>query len=127
MAKVEEMGKLDEKSRRSLIVDGSRVWVYSEDLQTQGWDFGSPSSTPTPLSSTSLDRNHPDLINCTRLWRRWGTDIPVIKDTVTGKEIFQLYGKYARPTGMWCDGHYLVAGYGSGEVLILDFNHMTPQ
>ena len=127
MAMVEDMEKMDKKSRWSLIVEGSRVWMVSEDIQTQGWDFGVPGSTPIQLSSTSLDENHPDLINCTRFWSQWGTDLPPIKDTVTGKDIFQLYGKHARPTGLWCDGHYLVAGYGSGEVLILDFNHMIPQ
>ena len=127
MAMVEDMEKVDEKSRRTLIVDGSKVWMYSEDLQTQGWDFGIPGSTPAQLPSTSLDGHHPDLINSTRLWRRWGTELPVIKDSVTGKEIFRLIGKYARPTRMWCDGHYLVAGYAFGDVLILNFNHMIPQ
>ena len=127
MATVEYMVKVDEQSRRSLIVDGSRVWVYFEDLQTKGWDFGNSGSVPVPLASTSLGKHHPDLINCTRHWRIWGTDMPMIKDAVSGKEIFQLSGKYARPTRMWCDGHYLVAGYGSGEVLIMDFKHMTPQ
>ena len=47
--------------------------------------------------------------------------------TVTGKEIFQLVGRYADPYDAQWDGRYLVAGYMSGEVLILDFNHMVPQ
>jgi len=53
---------------------------------------------------------------------RWDTGPSVIKDTVTGKEVFQLVGRYAKPTDMQWDGQYLVAGYMSGEVLILDFN-----
>ena len=50
-----------------------------------------------------------------------------IKNTETGKEVFQLRERYAKPTDVWWDGQYLVAGYESGEVLILDFHHMLPQ
>ena len=127
MMEVGCMVMVNERSHWSLIVDGSRVWIYSGDLQTQGWDFGTPDSTPVLLASTSLDKLHPDLINHTRQRRQQSTNPPRIKDAVTGKEVFQLSGRYAMPTGIWCDGHYLVAGYGSGEVLILDFNHMIPQ
>ena len=50
-----------------------------------------------------------------------------IKDTVTGRVVFQLVGRYASPKGgVHWDGQYLVAGYESGEVLILDFNHNLP-
>ena len=111
-------------SPHSLVVDGPRVWVYSENLPIKGWNFGTPGLTPVPLSDTSLDRHHTDFINQTR---RWGPGPPRIKDAVTGKEVFQLSGRYSRPTAMWCNSHYLIAGYGSGEVLILDFNNMTPQ
>jgi len=46
----------------------------------------------------------------------------MIKDAVTGKEVFQLVGRYAKPNCVQWDGQYLVAGYESGEVLILGFN-----
>ena len=51
-----------------------------------------------------------------------------IEDTVSGKEVFRLPERYAEP--IWApqwDGQYLVAGYSSGEVLILDLNNMIPQ
>ena len=107
----------------SLIVDGSRVWVCSEDLQTQGWDFGHPFSTPVPLHNLSLDRPHLLFLGT------WRQDIipSRVEDIVTRKEVFQLSGRYARPHVAQLDGHYLVTGYESGEVLILDFNHMIPQ
>jgi hypothetical protein len=43
-----------------------------------------------------------------------------IKDTVTGKVVLQLNGRYAKPFDVQWDGQYLVAGYESGEVMILD-------
>ena len=107
----------------SLIVDGLRVWFFLEDLQTQGWDFGIPDSIPIPLSNTP-----PDKPNLVFLGTQWQDISPSrIEDTVTRKEVFQLSGRYAKPYAARWDGKYLIAGYGSGEVLILDFNHMVPQ
>jgi hypothetical protein len=50
-----------------------------------------------------------------------------IKDTITGKVVFQLSGRYAKANDVQWDGQYLVAGYDSGEVLILDFHDVYPQ
>ena len=52
----------------------------------------------------------------------WDGALSGIKDAVSGKVIFWLGGRFADPTDLQWDGQYLVAGYGSGEVLILDFN-----
>ena len=103
----------------ALHVDGSRIWVCFKDSPTQGWDFGISGSFPTLLSNISLDRPRLDFIDNTRR----GTSPSIIKDTVTGKEVFQLVGRYAKPTEVRWDGQYLVAGYQSGEVLILEFDH----
>ena len=102
-----------------LCTDGSRIWVYSRGYIHQGWDFGISGSPPIPLSN--LDRPHLNLTN-------WESSAS-IEDTVTGKRVFQLHGRYAKPTAVCWDGQYLVAGYGPGigEVLILKFNHMLPQ
>jgi len=54
-------------------------------------------------------------------------DVPRMTDTATNKEVFWLYGGYAKPSAIRWDGRYLVAGYDSGEVLILDFGCMIPQ
>ena len=56
----------------------------------------------------------------------WYEGPSLIKDTVTGNEVFQLFGKYASPYKVQWDGQYLVACYRSGELLILDFNQMLP-
>ena len=105
----------------SLCMDGSRVQICSEDsLAKEGWDFGIPDSSPVPFDP-SIERPHLDFIRGTL----WETDSPSwIKDTVTGKKVFQLSGEYANPIAVQWDGQYLVAGYYSGEVLILDFHHV---
>ena len=46
---------------------------------------------------------------------------------VTGEEVFRLSGTYKKPNAARWDGGYLVAGYPSGEVVILDLNRMIPQ
>ena len=107
----------------SLVVDGSRVWVHFEGSQSQGWDFGTPGSTPIQLSGippSSLDKPHLE-------FEIGDTSPSRIKDTITGKEVFRLSGRHAEPTVTQWDGQYLVAGYSSGEVLILDLSQMTPQ
>ena len=101
--------------QRSLTVDGSRVWVHSPASDPQGWDFGTPGSPPLQLSNASL--LHP---NCTK-W--WNSKQSMVKDAVTGKVVFQLAGRFAKPVHSQWDGQYLVAGYESGEVMILDFHH----
>lgn len=102
-----------------LRMDGSKVLVHSEGLSVQGWDFGIPGSTPIQFSETSSDRPHLDFIDV----REWSSTSPVrIEDRVTGREVFRLCGKYAEPSVTQWDGQYLIAGYWSGEVLILDFS-----
>jgi len=105
-----------------LITDGSKIWVVLEDLSTEGWDFGNLGSSPTPLSNTFPDRPHLDLIFGT--W--WWNGSCRIKNMVTGNEIFHLVGRYAEPYDVKWNGQYLVAGYMSGEVLVLDFDRVAP-
>ena len=104
-----------------LVVDGSRVWVHFKDSQTQGWDFGISGSAPVPLLNMTSDSPGLELSI-----KQEGTNQFRIKDTVTGKDVFQLSGRYAMPADVEWDGQYLVAGYGSGEVVILDFDHIPP-
>ena len=103
------------KPRRSLSVDGSRVWVHSPVLETLGWDFEIPGSLPIQLPNSAL--LHP---NNSKLW-----DIGQsrLKDKITGKVVFQMAGQFANPADSQWDGQHVVAGYKSGEVLILTFNH----
>jgi len=102
-----------------LCMDGSKIWVCFEVSSIQGWDFGVSGSPPFPLSNTFPDRPHLNLIGGTM----WDTGPVIIKDIVTGKEVFQLVGRYAAPREVRWDGRYLIAGYESGEVLILEFNY----
>ena len=107
----------------SLVVDRSSVWVCFKDLQTQGWDFGLPGSVPVPLYNSPLARPH--------LWfigtKHQCISPSRIEDMVTGKVVFQLPGRHATPRVVRLDGKYLVAGYKTGEVLILDLNQLSPQ
>jgi len=122
----EFIGKVELKDYAQLdplYVDGSKVWVCFKDSQTQGWDFGVSGSSPIQLSNTSLDAPHLNLVGGTK----WETGPCIVKDAVTGKEVFQLVGRYATPDEVQWDGQYLVVGYVSGELLILDFKHVLPQ
>ena len=105
--------------RRCLTVDGSRVWVHSPVLELQGWDFGTSDSPPIQL--TSIPSPH---LNGTKLWDIYQSRI---KDIITGEVLFQLPGGFATLVDSKWDGRYLVAGYMSGEVLILDLNHTPHQ
>jgi len=104
----------------SLYTDSSRVWIHYKNLPAQeGWDFV---TSPVPFDP-STGRPHLDFIG----GNRWQTDCPSwIEDTATGKKVFQLDGRYAKPNDVQWDGQYLVAGYHTGEVLILHFHHFLP-
>jgi len=100
--------------QRSLSVDSSRVWVHSPESEPLGWDFGTSGSSPVQLSNS-----HFLLTDNAKLWDMGQSRI---KDAVTGRVFFQLAGRCANPVSSCWDGCYLVTGYLSGEVLILDFN-----
>ena len=50
----------------------------------------------------------------------WDPNQARIKNPATGKVVFQLSGRFANPVSVQCDGSHLVAGYQSGEILILN-------
>ena len=108
-----------------LCADGSKIWVYLSDSSLlQGWDFGTSGSSPILLPNTPLNRPHLDLVDGHK-W--WAVSPNKVRDVVTGEEVFQMSGRYGQPWVVQWDGRYLVAGYHSGEVLILDFNCVLPQ
>ena len=121
-----DVGKVEKVvSSGFLTVDGLRVWIHDRDPKSeyydsdkyQGWDFGTPDSSPVQLPNMLPAKLY---LNSTKLWN---TNLSKIKDTVTGKTVFQLSGRFANPDYVQCDGCYLAAGYNYGELLILDFNH----
>ena len=116
----EFIGKVGlDEPQRSLTVDGSRIWVYSTLPEPQGWDFGIPGSPPTLVPNTPPSHSSDTML--------WDTVLSRIRGAANGKLLFQLGGGFAKHADVQWDGHYLVAGYTSGEVLILNFNHMLPQ
>ena len=120
---VSEMSLVYCASERSLIVGGSRVWVHCPWLNPLGWDFGTPGSPPVQLLNPPLLLpNNP--LHVTTNAKLWDIKQSMIKDAVTGRVVFQLPGRFAKPVKSQWDGRYLVTGYKFGEVLILDFNHV---
>ena len=112
--------KINIVNDHTLVIDGSRVWINDMWRGIQGWDFGVSS---IQYYEEPLSRPHLDFSGGLRQGKSF---LPGIEDTITGKEIFQLPEKHARPTDAQWDGQYLVAGYDSGEVLILDCNCTLP-
>ena len=107
------MGEVKIEATRDTIltVDGSKAWVHYYQSIYRGWDFGISQLTPTQLSGM------PTLSNGSMLWDpRQGR----IMNAITGAVIFQLSGRFTNPVDVQCDGSYLVAVYGSGEILILN-------
>ena len=106
------------RSIGSLTIDGLKVWAHWPQSKSQGWDFGIPDSSPVQLS------NMPTLSNRNLLW---DPILARIKNAVTGAVIFQLSERFAKPVDVQYDGSYLVAGYESGEILILNMKHVLLQ
>ena len=102
-------------SSGSLTVDGSGVWTHWPESNYKGWDFSSPGSTPMELSNTST------LPSSNRLW---DPEQAGIRDLATGDIIFQLSGRFSSLAHVQCDNSYLVAGYETGEILILDLTNV---
>ena len=105
--------------QRSLLIDGSRAWVHCPFLEPQGWDFGIPGQSPVQLLIPPSLR-----FSGTKLWN---IGLDRIKDTATGKVVFQLGGMFSKPIDVQLDSWYILARYQSGDVLILDFNHVFLQ
>jgi len=101
------------------IIEGLRVWVNFH--HTEGWDFGASSSSSIMHYRKPPNRPHLDFVGGIRKERSY---LPGIEDTITRKEVFQLPSRYKRPNDAQWDGQYLVAGYETGEVIILDCNCM---
>ena len=102
------------ESTELLTVYGLEVWVHLPQSGYQGWDFGALGSSSVMLSSIPF-------LNGSMLWDPRQTRI---RDAATGKVVFQLPGRFARPADVQCDGPYIVAGYLPGDVLIVDLRHI---
>jgi len=118
----EVMGKVElgysQYPNTFLNIDSSRVWIHSP-RGIEGWDFGVSDSSSIKKCAKQPNRPHLDFIGSIRKDR---SHIPGIEDTTTKMEVFRLPSGYTRPNDAQWDGQYLVAGYDSGEVIILDCN-----
>jgi len=106
-------------SEAFLTIDSSTVWVNFPDKGIEGWDFGVLGPSPIRQKTRPPHRPHLDFIGGIRKDR---LHLPGVEDTITGQRVFQLPSRYTRPNDVQWDGQYLVAGYDTGEVLILDCN-----
>ena len=106
-----------------IVDDHSRIWVHLKNSQTQGWDFSRNLLYPVPISKMPPAPDRPSM-GFVGVTKGWDTSLSRIEDVVTREVVYQLPRRYREPTAAQWDGQYLVAGYESGEVLILDFNHM---
>jgi len=112
------------QSKDSLLtIDGLNVWIsFAQFVEVNmGWDFGLLDSVPVVPPDTSRNGPHLDFIGGIRTQRSF---IPGVENTITRKVVFQLPGRLARCSDAQWDGQYLVVGYDSGEVLILECNHV---
>jgi hypothetical protein len=104
---------------KHMYISGSRICVRFYSQSTLEWDFGISGSSPVLLSNTSSEKLSQHFI-----WTSMSEGSSGIKDTVTGKIVIQLFGRHENPSMVQWDDQYLVAGYHSGEVLILDHIHL---
>ena len=116
-------GGISTKPDTFLTIDGSSVWVNQPWNGITGWHLGLSHLGPPSIEDCFElpKRPHLDFIGGIRKERSF---LPGIENIFTGEEVLRLPGKYARPTDAQWDGRYLVAGYDSGEVLILDCNNL---
>jgi len=108
-------------NHKSLIVDGSRVWVHIPNLGYEGWDFGIPGSLPVQLYNILPYILHPSGIIS------WDASLSRIKDQTTNKVVFQLSRRFTKPIDVQWNGQYLVVCYSLDEVFVLDFGYLLHQ
>lgn len=113
---VDELKNLD-----YIAVDGSKVWIYSDKLEYEGWDFGTPGSSLVRVLDSFPNKLHP---SGAILWDIFQSNI---QETGSGKVLFWLAKGYGRPDDVQWNNQYLYLAYVSGKLLILDCSHMLPQ
>ena len=90
-----------------------RFLTRKQESTAHGWNFGSSGSAQAQFST---DRLELDIGHISQ--EQYGV---YIVDRATQKIIFKPCERYEYPSCTQWDGQFLINGYGSGEVLILDF------
>jgi hypothetical protein len=114
---------MDERDRRVLWLNGLSGTGKSTISQTFAEMCFAGGGLGASFSATETSRTGEIF---TRSSRRSPSDTAGpsrIEDAFTREEVFRLSGRYRKPTIARWDGRSLVAGYRSGEVLILDFDN----
>ena len=118
----EDMGKVKLDSPWALnpflAVDGSRVWMNTNQHH-MGQSFWISDSLSIESCVVPINRCHLDFVGGIRQYKM---SLPPIEDTITGNEFLRLPRSLDGPTDAQWDGQYLVAGYDTGDVLILRCN-----
>jgi len=113
----------DQQLENSLIVNGSRVWL--SNTSSIGWDFGNPGLSSDMQLNISPNKPRFVFLGQTvqnQIKSSW------IEDEATGSQVLCLPERFANVSaGPRWDEQYLVVGYHSGEVLILDFSHICSE
>ena len=107
----------------SVNLDGPIIWVHSLG-RSQAWGWDSRNLKAPPLDSSKM----PKRLRLACLHARGdegSTGQSRIIDTTSKVDVFRLSGRIANPGKAVWDGRYLCVGYETGELLILDFVHMT--
>ena len=102
--------------RPYMAIDGSRVWMNVDGREIRGWNIGISNPDSIGPCDPFPNRPHLDFIGGIREYRM---SLPPIENTITGKEFLRLPRSLDNPTDAQWDGQYLVAGYDTGDVLIL--------
>ena len=103
-----------------LCLDGSKVAVMGQCPHF--WDFGAQGTVSVESPVIPSDRPYLELI-AEHLGYNDLFSLR-IEDKCT-KKVFPLPNRYTYALALQWDGQYVIAGYRSGEVLILDLNNMS--
>ncbi|KAF9786779.1 WD40-repeat-containing domain protein [Thelephora terrestris] len=107
----------------SVSLDGPIIWIRALG-RSQAWGWDSRDLKAPPLDTSEIPKTL--RLACPHARGDGGSSGQSrIVDTTSGAEVFRLSGGFKNPGKAVWDGRYLCVGYGDGELLILDFVHMT--
>jgi hypothetical protein len=96
-------------------VDGSKVWACLAPIRISGVGLWDPRLIPCSAVQYTYTLQWQDAL---------GSQQARIKNVDTGEVVFQLSERFTKPTDVKFDGPYLVTGYQSGEILIVELKHI---
>ena len=108
----------------SVDLDGPVIWIRSLGRSPAwGWDLRDLKLPPLNSSNIPNGLRLACLQDVGGAWGNAGQSR--IIDTASQTEVFRLPGRFAEPGKVVWDGRHLFVAYETGELLILDFVHIT--